>query len=91
MSVNSFLPALYPGSGGCRSPIPSSTLLDLGYVQMEQVVQPCQQFLSAIQLSQYISVLSPKTIDNKEGVSNLDSPMVGVLIANVRIAGDERG
>lgn len=30
----------------CRSSIPSSALFNLGKVELEQVVKPCQQFLS---------------------------------------------
>lgn len=40
---------VYPsrrGGGGGRSIIPGSTLLDFGDIQLQQVVQPCQQLLS---------------------------------------------
>jgi hypothetical protein len=43
---------------GCRSIIPGSALLDLGDVQLEQVVQPCQELLS-IEKSQLVACSMP--------------------------------
>lgn len=36
------------GGKGAFLSVPSSALLDLGNVQLQQVVDPCKQFLSAV-------------------------------------------
>lgn len=58
---------------GMESCIPSTALLNLGHVQLQQAIEPCQQLLSVSDISAWTSFCLHRTS------SYLDSPMVNVM------------
>lgn len=57
--------------------IPSSTLLDLGDVQLQQAVKPCQELLSIVIVSVYRLMVDPQARGSCEAY--LDSPILPVV------------
>ena len=57
--------------------VPGPALLDLGVIQLQQVIDPCQQFLSSNKGVEIQSVRQSPFLFCSSGLSYLDSPIVG--------------
>ena len=57
--------------------IPSSTLLNLGDIQLQQAVKPCQKLLSIVIVSIYLLVVASQARGSCEAY--LDSPILLVV------------
>ena len=62
---------------GAVCDIPSSTLLNLGDVQLQQAVKPCQKLLSIFIVSVYLLMVDPQARGSCEAY--LDSPILPVV------------